>query len=112
MKDHRLSIYQKIGDIAKQIEALENKKQTNEYRTYVINLGQIEGKENIDQVIQFHWKRIGFLESLLNKSRFQLRKEEDKLYDNLCKDCRLSEGVPCEEDFLTYNLYKLFEVII
>jgi len=112
MKDHRLSCYQKIGDIAMQIESLENKIEREDFRPSVTFPGIIlDTREDIKRMIYFHWDRINFLNILVNLDRKKVIEEFDNIKEKLCEDCSNDKG-PCEEDFFNYSLYKLLEVVL
>ncbi len=101
MSKHILSIYQKMGDISKQIETLEIKKENKKFsKIYGIVGIAITNHEEMSQIIDYQWSRIRFLESLLVKTRHQIKEEKESIFRLLCNDCRINkEGIPCKEDF-------------
>jgi len=110
---HILSIYQKMGDIAHQIERLEEKKRTKRFNgTMTIGGGRITNEIDCDRMIEFNWQRMWALESFLTMTPHEVRKVKDSMFSEMCSDCRLLEGIPCERDFLSYSVYKTLEVIV
>lgn len=114
MKDHRLSTYRKIGDIAGQIESLEIKKERDNFpsKIDIMGGGRIETKEDLINTIHFQWSRLEFLEELLDKKYEDVKQQKTILYSNLCSRCKAGEGLKCEKDFFTHAFYKLIEAII
>jgi len=109
LSDHKLSIYQKIGDIAKQIETLKN---INPDKP-VHGIGYtIETPEDLQNMINFHWVRIRFLEELLHKKRDEILQEKKNIADRLCDDCKTNSNTGCREDFFNYCFDSLIEAIL
>lgn len=107
--NYTLSIYQKLGDIAKQIETLENVDPDKS----IHGVGYtIETPEDLQNMINFHWVRIRFLEELLQKTRDEILQEKKNISERLCSDCKKNSNTGCREDFFNYCFDSLIEAIL
>ncbi len=88
---NRLAIYQKIGDIAMQIEAIENN------ITKFHNNMDFSCNDN-EMLIIFHWDRLHLLESMLHTPIKDIMHYIEQL--NLCSQCL--QDIPCEIEFTKY----------
>ena len=108
--NHTLSIYQKIGDIARQIESLEEKFNSDKPSiTQGIGGIEVSGKDELKNMIEFQWIRLKFLKNILGKSDSEMHKERMIIESGRCNDCMNEQNLGCKEDFFNNCFLKLIE---
>jgi len=108
-------IYSKMGDLARQIDNLEQKiKDGNAHVKVVYSVGgvMLTTDKEIQYMIDLEWARIRDLEDVLVKSEKETRLYMQDLRDSMCKECNMNLKEGCQTDFLIVTLYKTLQEVL
>jgi|GEM_PF-4863770 len=122
MKLDNLICYQKIGDIALQIQGLqEHLKQLHSELPSdikVIGLKPENSDETypMDYLIDFHYKRISLLEQIVHQEINETLKIRNEYYKSLCLSCKgnyLTRSCgPCKKDYESWCFIELIDLTV
>jgi len=108
-----LQMYWKMGDIAHQIDVLEDKVRYGKYNIKVIGGAILTTEEDMRYMVELQWDRIRALEDAISKTEESTKSYVQDLRDSMCKECNMNDNNPCQKDYVKMTLYKtLKEVII
>jgi len=110
-----LQIYSKMGDIARQIDNLEQRiKDGNANVKVVYSVGGaiLTTDKELQYMIDLGWSRIRALEDALVKTEEDIKAYMQDLKDSMCTECNMDPKEGCQRDFPIMSLYKTLEGII
>lgn len=124
MRINKITAYQKIGDIATQIEGIIDYKQKLEKETpsevKIKGLRPIGSDKEFtfEQVIDFHFKRIDLLGNIVHNDINKVMADRNQYYRSLCYSCQINylqspeTSEPCEKDYESWCFLTLFDLVL
>jgi len=110
-----LQMYANMGDIAGQIDNLEQKIKDGNYHVKVIySVGGaiLTTDKELQYMIDLGWTRIKALEDALVKPEEDTKAYVQDLRDSMCKECNMNLDKGCQRDFSIMTLYKTLQEVI
>jgi len=107
-----LQMYWKMGDIAHQIDVLEDKIKNGKYNTKCVGGAILSTEEDIRYMIELQWTRIRSLEDAILKTEESTKSYVQDLRDSMCKECNMNDNNSCKKDYVKMTLYKTLKEVI
>jgi len=107
-----LQMYANMGDIAEQIDSLEDKMRYKKYKIKGVGGALLMNDEDIRYMIELQWARIRALENAILNSEEDTRSYVQDLRDSMCKECNMNNEIPCQKDYAVMTLYKTLKEVI
>jgi len=107
-----LQMYANMGDIAGQIDVLEDKIRFKKYNTLGVGGAILKTEEDIRYMIDLQWTRIRALEQAILNSEEDTKSYLEDLRDSMCNECIMNEETPCQKDYSIMTLYKTLQEVI
>jgi len=107
-----LQMYANMGNIARQIDDLENKIKYKKYNVTGLGGAILKTEEDVRYMIDLQWARIRVLEHAILNSENDTRSYVEDLRDSMCTECIMNPEKPCQKDYSIMTLYKTLQEVI
>jgi len=107
-----LQMYSNMGDIARQIDNLEHKIKTGNFKAKAVGGAILKTEQDIRYMIDLQWARIRALEQAILTSEVDTKSYVKDLRDSMCTECIMNTQNPCEKDYSIMTLYKTLQEVI
>jgi len=108
-----VNIYQKIGNIAQQIQSL--RELNLEKPQNLVGGVRIENQAELDRLIEYQWSRLNFLKSLPSHELFpnlQFIRDSISVEIKSCNECHPDNKIHvCEQHFFINSYISLIELV-